>query len=205
MRFLLECSGCGKTTEVSHLERFEGKAVVTCGACGRQTFVPDGQDDRLATPREEVVSAAEPPARDACPKCGRSRDPEGESCPRCGLVFALWVAPEAPFTAHPELLACWEELALVPPEDPGHDRFLEACFRAGALSDAARAYKGLAVGGRPEPAARLRQIQLLSQMQFTPSAPVERRRFGWIPWALLFLVLLAALYLWTITPDDLMR
>ncbi len=205
MRLLLECSGCGETTEVTRLARVEGKVVVTCGACGRRTFVPDGQDDPLTPPREEDVPAADPPVEDACPKCGRSRDPEGESCPRCGLVFVLWVAPEAPFAAHPELLARWAELADVPPEDPGHDRFLEACFRAGALSDAARAYKGLAVGGRPEPAARLRQIQLLSQMQFTPSAPAKRRRLRWIPWALLFLVLLAALYLWTITPDDLMR
>jgi hypothetical protein len=205
MRLLLECSGCGKTSEVSRLERVDGRLVATCGACGRQTFVPDGQEDRPQPTREADVPAAAPPAEDACPKCGRPRDPEGESCPRCGVVFALWVAPEAPFTAHPELMARWAELAGVPPEDPGHDRFLEACFRAGALSDAARAYKALATGGRPEPAARIRQIQLLSQMQFIPASPERRRSFRWVPWALVILVLLAALYLWTITPDDLMR
>jgi hypothetical protein len=118
-------------------------------------------------------------------------------------VFSRWVAPAEPFSGHPGLASQWSELRGVAAADPQHDRFLEACFRAGALADAARAYKSQAAGDVEETAARVRQIQLLSQMQFTPSAPVDRRRYRLVLWGLIFLVLLAALYIWTITPDDL--
>ena len=218
MRILLECSVCGKTTAVDRLELVDGRWMASCGACGLRVQAPlggelgpgDGDGDGGgdgATPSSggEAIPDAPVVPDEGCPKCGRHRDPGADNCPRCGLVFARWVVPEAPFSGHPELKERWAELAAVPPEDPRHDRFLEACFRAGALPDAARAYRALSGDRRPSPAARIRQIQLLSQMQFTPSAPVNRHWHRVVLWVLLGLVLLAALYLWTVTPDDLMR
>jgi len=207
MKFLLECPECGKTSPVRFLP-VEGGLVAVCGACGRRQPVPVAELIEKAEAPALVVSPPsleEPADGCACPKCGRTRGTGQESCPKCGLVFALWVEPTEPFAGHSELAAQWAALRDVPVADPGHDRFLEACFRAGALSDAARAYKTHHLCGQDQGAARIRQIQLLSQMQFTPSSPVQHKRYRFIVWGLIFLVLLAALYIWTITPEDLMR
>ncbi len=206
MSFFLECPACGKLNPV-RFTRIDGELSGVCEVCGKPQPLPLTEDVILpvAAADSTPIRPANGPAAAACPKCGASRAPGQESCPKCGLVFVLWVAPPAPFSLHPELAGRWAGLREVPLADPRHDRFLEACFRAGALSDAACAYKSLAVGGAEDPSARIRQIQLLSQMQFTPSAPVDRRKYRMILWGLIFLMLLAALYIWTITPDDLFQ
>jgi len=220
MKYLLECPDCGQTTQV-RFSITEGRLAAACSVCGSVHAVPLEED---AGPAKAAVAGPEPASgtttvgQESCPKCGSDRGDGQESCPRCGLVFTLWVAPAEPFAEAPELAAQWAVLRRIPPSDPRHDRFLEACFRSGALSDAVRAYKtlpacaagdGLEAGdGFAEawdPATRIRQIQLLSQMQFTPTGPVSRRKSRIILWVLMFLVMLAALYIWTITPDDLLR
>ena len=154
MRILLECSACKKITAVERLELVDGRWMAACGECGLRVPAPmgdgkgigdgDGDGDRDGegvTPSSRGGAGSDAVAGvpdEGCPKCGRPRDAGSDNCPRCGLVFARWVAPEAPFTTHPELKARWAELAEVSPEDSRHDRFLEACFRAGALPDAAR-------------------------------------------------------------------
>ncbi|MBU1242513.1 hypothetical protein KKD52_05025 [Myxococcota bacterium] len=217
MKYLLECPDCGQTTQV----RFaitDGRLAAACSVCGNVHAVPleETGPAKAAGAGSEPASGTDMAGQESCPKCGSQRGDGQESCPRCGLVFSLWVPPAEPFAEAPELAAQWSVLRKIPPSDPRHDRFLEACFRAGALSDAVRAYKtlpacatGLDTGdGKPaawDPAARIRQIQLLSQMQFTPTNPVDRSKARIILWVLMFLVMLAALYIWTITPDDLLR
>ena len=119
-------------------------------------------------------------------------------------MFALWKPPAEPFADFPQLAASWKELQAQPVSGVQHDRFLEACFQQGALPDAARAYK-IRLQEEPEAAARLRQIELLSQMRFIPKNGSARRRWRWLVWLLLALTLAASLYLLTITPEDLMR
>ncbi len=224
MKYYVDCPDCRQTTQVG-FSLFEGRLRATCRTCGRVHGVPLEEETGAPViigaktgPAPGSVSGPSPAGQETCPKCGVHRVSGQESCPRCGLVFSLWVAPAEPFAQAPELAAQWALLRKVPPSDPRHDRFLEACFRAGALSDAVRAYKTMSpdnaadsssVGDSSsvawDPAARIRQIQLLSQMQFTPSGPLDRRKFRLILWVLMFLVMLAALYIWTITPDDLLR
>ncbi len=196
MKLYADCPVCKRRMPVSRIASEGERHIVRCAGCGHEEIAALGEPGNSAPP------AAEPPA-DACPKCGHPREGTASSCPRCGLVFALWKPPAEPFADFPQLAAAWQELAAEPVSGSGHDRFLEACFQQGALPDAARAYR-TRLSAEPAAAARLRQIELLSQMRFVPADKAPSRRGRWIVWILFALALAAAFYLMTITPDDLM-
>lgn len=203
MSVYMDCPSCKTRTQVARIVAEDGGARLTCALCGHtETFVLP--PEKTAFP-PQPASSPQPatPSGDVCPKCAAPRRPEDRACPRCGLMYALWKPPEKPFARFAELGERWEAIRMQPASGPEHDRFLEACFKAGALADAARVYKELAPLDPQGASARLRQVELLSQMHFTPDRPSPR--WGkWVLWVFMVLLLAAALYLLSITPEDLM-
>jgi len=196
MKLHADCPVCGRRTPVSRVTLAENRCIVSCAKCGHE------EEAQLEDPGENPPAPEKPSA--VCPKCAHPRPDNAPACPRCGLVFALWTPPAEPFVNFPQLANTWEILRNQPVSGSDHDRFLEACFHQGALPDAARAYKERLKENPEAVLARLRQIELLSQMRFVPADKTPSRRGRWVIWILFALVLAAALYLMTITPDDLM-
>lgn len=200
MKLYMECPTCGHLVPVSKVSVKNGHCMVQCADCQHQEEIQ--LDVHLVASGTQVATQASPEA--LCPKCGHIRKNDTASCPRCGLVFALWKPPAKPFADFPQLAELWQKLETQPVSSAQHDRFLEACFQQGALPEAARVYKKR-LQDEPEAAARLRQIELLSQMRFVPKSVSSFRWWRWLVWFLLVLTLLGAMYLMTITPEDLMR
>lgn len=200
MKLYMECPTCRRLVRVSKISVKNDHCIAQCADCQHQEEIPF--DVHGVASDTQVADQASPEA--LCPKCGYIRQNDAASCPRCGLVFALWKPPAEPFADFPQLAALWKELETQPVSSAPHDRFLEACFQQGALPEAARVYKKR-LQEEPESAARLRQIELLSQMRFVPKRVSSFRWGRWLVWFLLVLTLLGAMYLMTITPEDLMR
>ena len=192
----MDCDTCRKRTEIRHFTRNPEGLGAVCSVCGQTVPVP-----------LEILQHPQPvpDTTDVCPKCQAPRDTgTPDACKRCGLVYEKWVEPPSPFSGHPQLEAAWERIRSLPPGEPSHDEFLEMCFKTGNLPDAVRVYRMLGEQTGQDTSTRIRQIQLLSQMEFRPSRPVDKR-YAWLVWLLIALVTLSLLYIWTITPDDLFR
>ncbi|MBU1238586.1 hypothetical protein KKF84_06995 [Myxococcota bacterium] len=191
----LHCPVCSGDFTVEGIVRLPSELKVVCPGCSTELEV-----NTAATEIPAPVESGE-----GCPKCGAPRRESLEACPRCGLVFQKWQGLCEPFSQAAALAREWEEIRELPLDDARHFSFLEECFKGALLDDAARAYLSLGKEKGIDVSQKIRQLEILAQMNVTPRERVVsgRRKTIVLICALVFFLLITW-FIWSISPGDLL-
>ena len=124
----------------------------------------------------------------ACPKCGKKRQPEATACARCGLIFALWKETDGPAqvpldTRGAEL---WQKAREHWSDSARHEEFLKHCLQTDTLAAAGRLYRERLDENPRDAVAAQMQSQILAKAALSlsihksqPRQPMTRSRWFW--------------------------
>lgn len=203
----VQCPECREIVGLEEFSTSEAGLRFRCPECDRINFIPNRRSLAAEAdpggdsppPGKPALAAASPtppgPEARLCPKCGHTQ-PFGDACNRCGLNFLRFDPANLP-SDPPEAAELWEQIQHRPQDLELHERFLEACYRAGRLDHATRQYRVLGRDPRSsEVVLQMRaRIVSLAQAQLAPAGLVgddreaAKRRSRIVMWVVMILAL----------------
>jgi hypothetical protein len=118
-----------------------------------------------------------------CPRCGSLNGASMSECVRCGIIFERYntvndaqLEEEMALGGTRELSAMWDKTLEDYEDRIRHDRFLNACRDAGALSYASKKYSQILIAAPQDDIARLmrnRVVAMISQRAESSRLPVR--------------------------------
>jgi rubredoxin len=182
---VLECPKCGALEHI-RLDDEGDQTQATHDSEQTSDDIGEGGKTLDSSPTDSPALNEDVEDGPVCPKCGAPRMHD-EACSKCGLIFARWRDDEDAKTPE-EAAKLWEQLQDQWDDETRHQQFLSLCLDMGALSYAARCYRGRDDDIAKAQLSRLTSIGVQAMQAAERPSRLNPKIFRTVGWTLFFLL-----------------